>query len=65
MVGSQIHTIVEIISCKMSKIIDRLCNKAALNLTDSNYCFNSLEIGPWFKDLKHLIPGNGLPKLQG
>ena len=29
------------------------------------YCYNSLEIRLWSKDLKHLIPGNGLPKLQG
>ena len=34
-------------------------------LKDSNYCFNSLLIRQRFKDLKHLISGNGLPKLQG
>ena len=31
-------------------------------LKDSNYCFNSfLAIRLWSKDLKHLIPGNGVP----
>ena len=34
-------------------------------LKDSNYCFNSLAIRLWSKDLKHLISGNRLPKLQG
>ena len=36
-----------------------------VKLKDSNYCFNSLSIRQWTKDLKHLISGNGLPKLQG
>ena len=31
----------------------------------SLYCFNSLAIRLWSKDLKHLISGNRLPKLQG
>ena len=34
-------------------------------LQDSNYCFNSLAIRLQSNDLKHLIPGNGVPKLQG
>ena len=34
-------------------------------LKDSNHCFNSLSIGLWSKDLKHLISGIRLPELQG
>ena len=34
-------------------------------LKDSNYCFNSLAIRLCSKDLKHLIPGNRVHKLQG
>ena len=34
-------------------------------LKDSNYYFDSLAIRLWSKDLKHLIPGNGLAGLQG
>ena len=34
-------------------------------LKDSNYCFDSLAIRQPSKDLKHLLQGNGLPKLQG
>ena len=30
-------------------------------LKDSNYCFDSLLIRLWSKDLKHLILGNGYP----
>ena len=29
------------------------------------YCFDSLAIRLWSKDLKHLIPGTGPPGLQG
>ena len=36
-----------------------------VKLKDSNYCFNSLAIRIWPKDLKHLIPGNRLPDLNG
>ena len=34
-------------------------------LKDSNYCFKSLASRLWSKDFIHLIPGNGVPKLQG
>ena len=34
-------------------------------LRDSNYCFDSLAIMQRSRDLKHLILGNELPKLQG
>ena len=34
-------------------------------LKDSNYCFVSLSIRQWSKDLKHFIPKDGLPELQG
>ena len=34
-------------------------------LKDSNFCFNSLAIRLRSQDLKNLIPGNGVPELQG
>ena len=40
-----------------------LCNKRKVKF--SNYCFNSLAIRLRSQDLKHFIPGNGVPKLQG
>ena len=34
-------------------------------MKDSNYCFNYLVIRLRSDDLKHLIPGIEVPKLQG
>ena len=36
-----------------------------ISIKDSNYCFNSVAIRLRSKDLKHLIPSNGVPELQG
>ena len=42
-----------------------LSSSQYLKIQDSNYCFNSLVIRLRSQDLKHLITGNGVRKLQG
>ena len=56
-----------IVTCKIkdSNYCFKCYSIVTCKIKDSNYCFNSLAIRLRSKDRKHIIPGNGVSKLQG
>ena len=49
----------------VSMQIDFVYSLLAISYFHDNYCFDSLAIRLWSKELKHLIPRTGRPELQG